>query len=276
MDKLIEKKYHALKPGTVRKVLALQASPRNEETSKTEILLQAFLRGCASAGAETETIYLRKKKIAQCTGCYTCWTKTPGVCIHRDDVADIMKKEDGADLLVYAYPLYHFGLISLLKRYIERTLPRANPQLIPRGDGETTHPLREGFKDTHHVVVMGVCGFPEVSHFGAASMHLHYLSSATGDKGFNIVAELYRPASEVLNLPFYQEEIDRVLGAAHEAGAQVVRAGTIEQRLVDEIARVNLDIPVFRDQANMAWEHCVKTGKTLPEFQDEILGRKKG
>jgi multimeric flavodoxin WrbA len=274
LEKQIEKKYHSLAPGSVRRVLALQASPRNETTSKTEILLQAFLSGCASAGAATETIYLRKKKIAQCTGCYTCWTKTPGVCIHKDDAADIMKQEDEADLVVYAYPLYHFGIISLLKRYIERTIPRANPQLIPRADGETTHPLREGFKDAHHAVIMGVCGFPEVSHFGAASLHLHYLANATGDKGLNIVAEIYRPASEVLNLPFCQEEIDRVLNATREAGRQVVERGVIDTRLIDEIAEVKLDIPLFREQANMAWDHCVKNGITLPEFQDQILGRK--
>ncbi len=271
-DMTIAKNYYTLKPGSIRKVLALQASPRNETTSKTELLLQAFLDGCASAGAETETIYLRKKKIAQCTGCYTCWTKTPGVCIHKDDVAEIMKKEDEAGLVVYAYPLYHFGIISLLKRYIERSIPRAKPQLVRRDDGETTHPLREGYKDTHHVVVIGVCGFPEVSHFGAASMHLHYLSNATGDKGLNIVAELYRPASEVLNLPFFKDENERVLGAAREAGRQVVEEGEIAPRLADEIAEVRLDIDVFREQANMAWEHCIKSGITLPEFQDQILG----
>ena len=270
-----KKNYYTLKPGSVRKVLAIQASPRNETTSKTELLLQSFLAGCASAGAETETVYLRKKKIAQCTGCYTCWTKTPGVCIHRDDVAEIMKKEDDADLLVYAYPLYHFGIISLLKRYIERTIPRANPQLVRREDGETTHPMREGVKDTHHVVVIGVCGFPEVSHFGAASMHLHYLSNATGDKGLNIVAELYRPASEVLNLPFFKEENERVLGIAGEAGRQVTGEGRIDTRLSEEMAEVRLDIDAFREQANMAWEHCIKTGITLPEFQDQILGIKR-
>lgn len=273
-DALIQKKYHTLAPRSIRKVLALQASPRNETTSKTEVFLQAFLEGCASAGAVTETVYLRKKKIARCTGCFTCWTKTPGVCIHKDDMADIMKLEDGADLVVYAYPLYHFGIISLLKQYIERTLPRANPQLILRDDGETTHPLREGFKDAHHVVVMGVCGFPEVSHFGAASMHLHYLSNATGDRGLNIVAELYRPASEALNLPFYKEENERVLGATREAGKQVVEKGRIEQHLVDAIAEVRLEIPAFREQANAAWDHCVRTGITLPDFQDQILGRK--
>ncbi|NWF91859.1 MAG: SCP2 sterol-binding domain-containing protein, partial [Syntrophaceae bacterium] len=62
------------------KILAIQGSPR-PKASNTEVLLQEFLKGARSQGAETETIYLKEKKIHSCIGCYTCWTKTPGVCV---------------------------------------------------------------------------------------------------------------------------------------------------------------------------------------------------
>ena len=68
------------------KVIALNSSPRGEGISKTGIMLDALVEGMRQAGAEVETIHLRKKKINNCIGCYTCWTKTPGVCVHKDDM----------------------------------------------------------------------------------------------------------------------------------------------------------------------------------------------
>lgn len=68
------------------KVLALNSSPRGEGQSKTELMLTHLVKGMHKAGAEVEVVDLRKKSIKQCIGCFTCWTKTPGVCIHKDDM----------------------------------------------------------------------------------------------------------------------------------------------------------------------------------------------
>ncbi|MGA2401225.1 MAG: flavodoxin family protein [Syntrophobacteraceae bacterium] len=68
------------------KVIALNSSPRGEGISKTGMLLDALVEGMREAGAEVETIHLRQKKINKCMGCYTCWTKSPGVCAHKDDM----------------------------------------------------------------------------------------------------------------------------------------------------------------------------------------------
>ena len=41
-------------------ILALNSSPRDHETSKTELVLQKFLEGAKRAGASTETLYLQE------------------------------------------------------------------------------------------------------------------------------------------------------------------------------------------------------------------------
>jgi len=261
------RKYYATAPGSIKKVALIHASPRKTGTSKTEMLAAAFLEGCSEAGAAVETIALRTKKIAHCTGCYTCWTKTPGTCIHKDDAAEIMRIEQEADLTVYAFPLYHFGINSLLKKYIERTMPSIMPHLVTRADGATTHPHREGCKSTRYAVIIGVCGFPEAEHFGAASANFHYIANASGDEGLNIIAELYRPASELLGNPFYKEETARVFSAAKMAGAQVIREGRIDAAYADEIARVVGDMEQFRTQANAAWDHCIKGTSLNPSLK---------
>ncbi len=265
-----KQRYVKLPPGQVKKIVVIQGSPRKEGTSKTDILTKAFIEGTREAGAESETIYLREKKIKQCQGCYSCWTKTPGKCIFNDDVADIMQKSNEADLVVFASPLYHFGIIALMKKYIERTLPMIQPYLVTREDGKTTHPHRKGYKDTQNIVVIGVCGFPEVSHFGAFSANFHYISNAGGDHGYNIVSEIYRPLSEVLNNPFYQPENDRVLELAQTAGYDVVKKGFIDESLINEIADVRLNKQEVYEMANLAWETCIKESMTMGEFQEKL------
>ena len=51
-------------------------------------MLTPLVEGMQDAGAEVEVIELRRKTIKNCIGCYTCWTKTPGKCIHKDDRLD--------------------------------------------------------------------------------------------------------------------------------------------------------------------------------------------
>ncbi|PKL18503.1 MAG: hypothetical protein CVV49_05305 [Spirochaetae bacterium HGW-Spirochaetae-5] len=269
---LIPKNYYSMQPGEVRKVLLIQASPRKAGVSKTDILAQAFLEGCRSAGAETETVHLADKNINSCIGCYTCWTKTPGQCIYNDDAAEIMKKEDEADLVVYASPLYIFGIVSSLKQYFDRRIPRLEPFLVTGESGMTSHPTRAGYKKSKNVAVLGVCGFPEVSHFDSVSAYFHHVSNTAGDNSFNIVAEIYRPASEILNNGFYGNETGRILELAGVAGEQIVRSGTIEKSVIDGIAEVRVDTDVFRDQANKTWELCINEGLTLSQVQERFSG----
>ena len=108
------------------KILAIQGSPR-PKVSNTELLLQEFLKGARSQGAETKTIYLKEKKIKPCLGCFTCWTKTPGVCAVKDDMTELLLKVRECDIIVYATPLYNYNMTALLKAFQERMLPLLDP-----------------------------------------------------------------------------------------------------------------------------------------------------
>jgi len=68
------------------KVLALNSSPRSNGQSKTEQMMLQLVKGMTEAGASVEVINLREKRIRNCTGCFTCWTRTPGVCVLKDDM----------------------------------------------------------------------------------------------------------------------------------------------------------------------------------------------
>jgi multimeric flavodoxin WrbA len=111
------------------KVLAINGSPRGAK-GNTEQILQPFLEGAREAGAETEVIYLKDKKINHCRGCFTCWTKTPGVCVHKDDVPGILETLREAEVVVYATPLYVFTVSGLMKDFMDRVIPMAQPYII--------------------------------------------------------------------------------------------------------------------------------------------------
>ncbi len=256
-----EKKFFKAAPGEIKNVVAIQASPRAPENSMTEIILESFLKGCENAGANTEIVYLNKKDIKYCKGCFSCWTKTPGKCIHNDDVRQIVEKELNADLVVYASPLYHFGMYSKLKAYIERTLFTLKPYLIEYGD-YTVHPFREGMeREKNYLVVIGVCGFPEIKHFEQFSAHFHMLSESHIKNSNQVIGEIYRPASETLNVFAYKKETQRVINACISAGEQVIEKGYIDNKTQDDISTVSFDIQEFRKQANLVWDKCIKDNK---------------
>lgn len=142
-------------------VLAFNSSPRKER-GLTDIVLRRFMAGAASEGARTETVYLAEKKIADCLGCTWCWFKTPGVCRHKDDVPSLHEKMRAADILVYATPLYVCNMNGIMKRFLDRIMPLAEPYQV-YDNGVCRHP-HEGNTGIRTVLV-STCGFPGLRNF---------------------------------------------------------------------------------------------------------------
>lgn len=104
------------------KIVAINASLRGDR-GRTRFLLDRLLEGASEAGAECEVVTLARLKINRCLACDWCHApEHPLQCVQagKDDVRDVFEKMAGADLLVYATPVYVFGLSSLLKTLIER------------------------------------------------------------------------------------------------------------------------------------------------------------
>lgn len=143
------------------KILAIQGSHRPEK-SNTEMILQEFLKGAGSRGTECEKIYLKEKKINPCMGCNTCWMETPGACIFKDDMPELLYKVRESDILVYVTPLYNYNVTSLLKAFQERLHLLFDPHLVK--DGELyRHPRR--FEKPRNMILISTCGLPGVRHF---------------------------------------------------------------------------------------------------------------
>ena len=82
------------------KATVVMASPRGEKGASSRMATH-FAKGLERAGIVTETIILKDYKIKHCVGCFSCWMKTPGKCIHRDDM-DLLLPKMQTDLFVLA------------------------------------------------------------------------------------------------------------------------------------------------------------------------------
>ncbi len=101
------------------KFLAVCGSPRK---GNTEAMLNEFLRGAKSAGAETELVLLRRLNIKHCGGCKSC--KQTGEChIKGDDMQALYAKLLSADVLVFGSPNYFDNMSGLMKDFFDRTVP---------------------------------------------------------------------------------------------------------------------------------------------------------
>jgi multimeric flavodoxin WrbA/putative sterol carrier protein len=239
------------------KVLALNSSARPTDQSKTELVLTHLVKGMREAGAEVEVVNLRQKKINFCIGCYSCWTKTPGVCVHKDDMAlELFPKWLEADIAVYATPLYHFTVNAQMKTFIERTLPVLMPYLKRKDVKEgTTHPLR----GKHPAAVfVSVAGFPDISVFDA----LAYLVKALTSRGNNLLGEIYIAGAEALA---YHWKRDEILEAVEQAGKEIVTQKAVSPETMSVITQQFVDPDQMAAVANVNWQAMIDEGMTPAE-----------
>ncbi len=240
------------------KVLALNASPRIKGQSKTEIMLSSLVAGMERAGARVEVVSLRTKTVKNCIGCYTCWTKTPGRCIHRDDMAtELFPAFIGSDIAVFATPLYHFTMNATMKAFIERTLPVLEPFLQQKGE-TTFHPLRGRHPA---VVVLSVAGFPEQSVFSQLSSHMRFMY------GKGLIGEIYRSAAEAMVLGPYGKVRADILDAVTTAGVELVKTMRIDPATVERITQPIGDKTVMARAANIFWRTCIREKMTPEEMR---------
>ncbi|MBT6340962.1 MAG: hypothetical protein HOJ48_16870 [Desulfobacula sp.] len=240
------------------KVFAINSSARVGGQSKTELILNQLIKGMKEEGAEVEVVNIFKKKINYCVGCFTCWTKTPGNCVHLDDMSkEIFPKYMASDLCIMATPLFHYTVNANLKTFIERTLPFVQP-FFELKNGITRHPLRQ---EPPPVVSVSVAGFPEYSVFEQLSAYMNYLY------GKRLKAEIYIPGAENLAQKLTDPIVKSILDAVTQGGRELIKNKTISKGTMKTINTPAIDIKTMSAIVNIYWQTCIDEGVTPKEFK---------
>ena len=138
-------------------ILVLNGSPKAK--SDTMHLTRNFLEGIqAATDAQVTVVDVIKKNIRPCTGCFGCWARGDGKCVLQDDQNAILEAYAKADLIIWSFPLYCFGMPSHLKAVLDRTIPLVKMNMVEI-DGRVQHVGLVDFSKKHTVVICGA-GFP--------------------------------------------------------------------------------------------------------------------
>ena len=240
------------------KVLAINSSPRMDK-GNTAVILEPFLQGMREAGAGVELFYTKKLNIKPCQGCFSCWLKTPGQCVQKDDMQMLLPKLGRAQVWVLATPVYVDGMTGPMKNLLDRIIPGALPFFELR-DGHYRHPGRGKARDGK-IVLVSNCGFWEMDNFDPLLTHVKAICKNTGREFAGALLRPHGPALKgmlEMGLP-----VNDILEAAREAGRQLVRQGMMSPETLSTISRELMPMKDYLEIANQNFKKTLDslTGK---------------
>ena len=97
-------------------ILIISTSLRSGSNSET--LANEVLKGASDAGNNAELVSLKDKQIAFYKGCLAC--QKTGKCVIKDDANEITEKMKNADVIVFATPVYYYGMSGQMKTLLDR------------------------------------------------------------------------------------------------------------------------------------------------------------
>lgn len=92
-------------------------------------------------GHEIIHFKLEDKEILFCMGCWSCWFKTPGRCIHKDDTQIMLRNVINSDLVIHFTQNSLGFATSLTKKALDKFVPLVHPY-IEIVNGECHHEKR--------------------------------------------------------------------------------------------------------------------------------------
>ena len=105
----------------MKNILIISSSPRKKGNS--QILCEQFKKGAEAKGHQVKIVRIMEQNIGFCRACDGCM-RNGGTCVLKDDMAEILKMFQKADVLVLATPVYFYGISAQMKTFIDRTVPR--------------------------------------------------------------------------------------------------------------------------------------------------------
>ena len=208
------------------KILVLNGSPK--EKSDTFRMTEAFLRGLNRNGEhEVNVIRVIDKDIAPCRGCFGCWERMDGHCVIEDDQNAILDIYRDADIIIWSFPLYCYGMPSHLKALLDRTIPLVKMKMVQEENGTVRHVALADFSKIHTLVICG-CGFPDWDgNFDGLKIMCR--------NGFGNLDMVCVPETPMLNVPAAAPLADPKLARFEAAGEEYAAALTLSPETVAEL-----------------------------------------
>ncbi len=199
------------------KVLILNGSPKAGR-SNTLNITKAFVDGFP-CDAEVEQVDLYKSNVKPCLGCFSCWSRTPGECVIKDDMQDIYEKIKASDVIIESFPLYFFGMPSVMKAFTDRCLPFMLPYMGNTANGSASfHELRDESMHNKRLVLISTCGYVDTEPMFPALLKQYDL--ICGEGGYT---PILCPEGEIFVAERAKRQREGYLSDIKEAGAEFAK-----------------------------------------------------
>lgn len=232
------------------RITAFNGSSRGEK-GNTNIMVEEFLKGAREAGAETENILLIEKNIKHCLACFTCWRKTPGKCVTKDDMEELLRKLMDSDVVVYATPVYVDNVSGIMKNFMDRHIPIIDPYFEKDETGEYRH--RRRYSKYPKIVAISNCAYPEQSNFQVISLLSKRIARNLHSE---VIGEIYRGGGEILRsrIPALEPLIEKYKVSLRKAGKELAENLRLSKETTQELERPLIPHDLYVKGLNDTWD----------------------
>ncbi len=244
-------------------ILVFNGSPKSAE-SNTLRLAYAFLSGMKTelgATAAIETIDVHGLHIEPCRGCFHCWTTTPGTCVIRDAMGELLAKIIKADLIIWSFPLYYYGMPSTIKALLDRHLPLNLPFITASPESGHIHPRRYENKPAANVVI-STCGFYSIkNNYEALIKHCDLLFK-------NDYVKILCPEGELFSRKELGDRTEQYLSYVRQAGREYAQTNSISAATMEKLNELLYAPDAYMAMANASWDRG-ENAKNIPQSEKE-------
>ena len=233
------------------RILAINGSPKGKQ-SNTWRLTSSFIEGITAQEEDAhgqaptvDALSVGALDIKPCRGCFSCWSKTPGKCCIHDDMQEIIEKILRADVVIWSFPLYYFGLPGPLKNLIDRQLPMALPFMSAEAENGG-HPSRYDMSGKRTVVI-STCGFYTAK--GNYSCVSDLFDRLCGKGGYTA---LFCGQGELFRVNELAERTDEYLSWVRKAGEEFA-SSAISEETRGKLDQNLFPRDVFEAMADASW-----------------------
>ena len=227
------------------KVFVINGSPKGER-SNTYRLTKAFVSGLEQGNqVQLREVTVNRLDVKPCLGCFSCWNKTPGKCVLRDDMPTVMENMLWADVIVWSFPLYYFSVPGELKNLMDRQLPMVLP-FMAKDTESGGHPSRYDMSGKRHVVI-STCGFytAQGNYDGVTAIFDHLCGKENYTPIFCGQGELFREKA-------LRQCTDEYLAYVTQAGREFCGGG-ISRETREKLTELLYPREVFEAMADASW-----------------------
>lgn len=221
----------------IMKVIALNASP-NKEAGTTALVLNPFLKGMASEGADIEVKYIYDMKIEPCRACTSSVLfESQSDCQIEDDMQELYPSLNEADLWIFASPNYLNSVTSGLKNLLDRLEPLFEPPHIYENNA-CHDKIRQSLpKRTTpgSILLISTCGLWSMDNFNSIVEQTRAVADMLGRK---YLPPILRPHSGVMTtLTNLGKPVRDIYQAAEEAGVELMKNNEFNLETINRISR---------------------------------------